>query len=125
MRTALTISLLCLLFSACKQTEQQADTSRAGELYRDLCATYRAYTDSMAHATDTTGTAERLEQGLDDALLRVYKRFPPDYDQYLSPSQNDTLWQLTERYMKQRALRLGGKRQHADTIPADTMRLHE
>lgn len=115
-------SMLCLLM-ACRKEETEDNTERVNSMYRELCETYRAYTDSMSLATDTLGTAERLEESLDTRLLKIYKKYPADFDNLLSPSQNDTLWALTQKYMKQRNLRIGQRRLHADTIPADTMQL--
>jgi len=94
------------------------DSQQVHRLFSELRDTYIRYTDSLSHASDSASIARAITS-LDEALVKVYAKYPPNLDTRLSPSQNDTLWSLTQAYARLRAPLT--HRAATDSVPSDTL----
>lgn len=108
MRYILPFLGLTLLLASCgadkAQQEAAVGAARADSLYHDLHAVYLTYTDSIRALpdSDTVDRCAPMVMRFEQRLYKIYRSYPPDLDAALSPSQNDSLWQLTQAYLKAR-----------------------
>lgn len=107
--------LLALTCSGCIHEQEEKDDTEVRQLYGELCAAYRSYTDSLATASDTVSRL-RIADALSESLRKVYASHSPDLDQQLTQGQNDTLWMLASKYMKLRNERIGSLSAPGDTV---------
>lgn len=106
------------IITACSnnQNNTDPDANQINNLYQDLKQTYIAYTCSLQNKQDSIPNLDAL----DNALRKTYAKYPADLDTKLSQAQNDTLWQLTQKYNK-----IKEKITQTIPIPADTLPLNE
>ena len=115
------IGLLALCGGAgCQQKEKPAvDHAQVDALYRDLRRQYIVYADSLRHVApdDSAGTRAALIARFEAGMNAIYRRYPADLDEHLSPNQNDTLWHYASLYNEARTHRPAP----ADSIPTDSI----
>lgn len=115
---------MAMVSLACQTKEtEQVDHSQADALYVELHTAYRAYADSMESLTpsDTIDSGEELATRFEKRLSAIYRKYPADLDESLSPLQNDSLWHYANRYIKARKrLNSNSYKAVVDTALTDT-----
>lgn len=99
-----------VLTAGCSQDKTVAvDHSQCDALYEELRGMYIAYTDSLEHMSlnDTVNGSKELASRFEKRMHDIYRKYPADLDESLSPTQNDTLWHYAQLYIQARARHVG------------------
>ncbi len=97
---------LLLVAGGCRH--EQADDSRqeAHDLYMAQVNLLGKYIDSLRHAPDSAA-AYSIDQRFQQALTRINMNASAELDTKLTEGENDTLFLLTERYVRLRDKKVG------------------
>lgn len=87
-----------VLGCGCGRTEENSDSDQARSLYEQSVKLTRLYTDSMAQAKDSA-SVNRLALAYDKALTNLNYEYGSEIDPAISEGENDTLVNLTLRYI--------------------------
>lgn len=98
-RAAVCFTVLTLMMSvSCNRKEVSKSEIEADQLYHKSVKLTEEYTDSMTLAKDSA-TVLRLDQNLDDRLTKLNYEYSAEAYLEISQGQNDTLTNLTLRYV--------------------------
>lgn len=95
--SALSGILICGL-GACSSKPDNNKRSEAHSLYRESVAMIRLFSDSMRVASDSTRVKELSERFLHDLTALNFK-YPGETDFEMTEGENDTLINLTQKYV--------------------------
>lgn len=97
------IGIMLLMVTAVGCGRQTDDSARihARDLYLKSSRLLRAYCDSMAASRDSVSLLN-LESRLKESLTRLNFEYPTETDLQISEGENDTLANLTSRYVSLR-----------------------
>ncbi len=126
MRVLPCVALACvagMTVTGCGPKKDYGRSEAARSLYERCLSTTMLYTDSLRDARDSA-TVLRLSACLDYELARINYVFPPDTDLDVSEGENDTLTNLTDKFVLLRDSLLYRFAHplvlRPDSLPADT-----
>ena len=117
---------LAIAVSGCRNQGDNGQGEQARALYERSARIIVKYTDSLAQAHDSA-TILRMDKNYDEELTKLNYDYPSDTDLAISEGENDTLANLTLKYVSLRdsllyrlahPLVLRNDSLPADTIPA-------
>lgn len=108
---------------SCKKDNNEEEENRATRLFQRQAALIKIYTDSMRAARDSA-TISRIDKNFETAQTRLNYEYPVDLFLKMSEGENDTLTNLTFRYVQLRdsLLRSVSYNQVTDSTAIDSIR---
>lgn len=91
-------ALVIFSFSQCTSKPDNTKRLQARALYTESVRMIKHFSDSMRSASDSARVEELAERFMHDLTALNFK-FPTDTDLEMSEGENDTLINLTERYI--------------------------
>lgn len=88
---------LCIA-GACSETKTDPAEEKAKELYKNSVDLTRNYIDSISAATDSVALLGMNER-FDEAMTELNYRYSPNVALKITEGENDTLVNLTDRYV--------------------------
>ncbi len=121
------VSILLLagmMISSCNKSRSEDDNKDIDRLYSETCRLTKVYTDSMAHAKDSTALMDLMKR-FDERLTNLNFSVRAETDYHLSEGMNDTISMLVDslrRVYDNRLYRLGHPGQEvADSLSHDSL----
>ena len=116
MQKIIFIALIALSIVGCSKTTDNATIQEnAKKMYANLNAHITAYTDSLHHSTDSL-SIEKTINDYETILTEIIFSYPPNTDVVMTTAQQDTLWQLTDKFIKlKKAKQASLNKSEADT----------
>lgn len=118
---------LCGAAAGCSQAEHDNSRREAHKLYIKQVKLIGSYIDSLRHAPDSA-TVYRLDSRFQEQLTRLNMNAEAELDTKLTEGENDTLFLLTERYIKLRNRKVGKMKDIpvvTDTLATDSAKSEE
>ena len=125
MKSAVKIIILTIAIChlpACMRNAESNLIAEAGELYEKTLALTNSYTDSVLNSKDSA-QLHRLTDKFETELTKLNFQYPPDTDYEMNEGQNDTLLQISKRYVEARDSMLyyfAHHRVEPDSVAADS-----
>ena len=87
----------------------------ANKMYANLTEHIRSYTDSLHHSIDSISIEKTINE-YESILTEIIFSYPPNTDMVMTTAQHDTLWQLTDQFIKlKKAKQASLNKSYADT----------
>lgn len=116
MKATITTTVAALLLIAgCSDGKEKTTHDFAGELFGKLQEAGKRYTDSMAAAKDSTAIY-RIDEEYEERLAKIADEYPAETDNNFSETQNEILYNITERYITIRKKRLDSLSSRRDSV---------
>lgn len=127
LRTSL-MACVCLttyILLSCSSSEQRQkqidnDHSQARNLYMELRNMTNRYIDSLKNLSDTVDIND-FENRYEKSIHDIYYRYPGDLDVEMTQGEQDTLWILTDRFIRLKMRKFGRTLHSPDSLMADTV----
>lgn len=97
---------LLLVAGGCRHEQTDSSRQEAHDLYMAQVNLLGKYIDSLRHAPDSAA-AYSIDQRFQQALTRINMDASAELDTKLTEGENDTLFLLTERYVRLRDKKVG------------------
>ena len=101
--TTAAVAVACL--SGCMSDNKVKDRTEARGLFRRISSLTRVYTGKVASAPDSASWAQACLE-FEDSLEKINFSVSPDTDLLLTEGQNDTIHNLTVKYIEARDRRI-------------------
>lgn len=92
------VMLIAFLSLSCSHKEEDTLRPAARELFMQTRSLLSAYSDSIVHAADSASLA-RIDLHFQERLTSINSAVPPNTDMHLTQGENDTIYQLTRKYV--------------------------
>lgn len=117
------VALTSILSISCSHKDEDTLRPAARELFVQTRSLLSAYSDSIVHAADSASLA-RIDQHFQERLTSINSSVPPDTDMHLTQGENDTIYQLTRKYVilrnRRNSVIMRGPQQPADSAAKAT-----
>lgn len=120
----LPIAILMVLTYGCSKSNEQSSSDDASRMYNELKKLVISSTDSLKSASDSTSVATAVEN-YEKLLTKIIMHYPAQTDMRLSQGQQDTLAQLTEKFVSLHREKNHRLTLSTDTLPSDTIPLQK
>ena len=123
------IFIVSSLFLSCKERKEKQNNVETIHLFNELAQCIESFSNSLSLIKDSAEYYNN-SQSIEDSLIRIYYKYPPEEDMKLSEEENDSLIKLMTVYNEKRGKfyqKIFGKTsQEKDSLDInDTIKINE